>query len=134
MTWIFAGLTGCTEDRDDSLHNRADQWAAPKGRLRKSSPDRPFVQPAGPALCLMCSPRNFTFSFGNTALQPARRDDWIVDFHYPILYCFWKMISVSDPNPVWLKLCYPYPKTIRKCIAMHNIHFCAVYILPHEAK
>jgi len=42
---------GGTEDRDDSLHNRAGQWAAHKGRLRKSSPARPFVQPAGPALC-----------------------------------------------------------------------------------
>jgi len=29
---------------------------------------------------------------------------------------------------------YPYPKTIRKCIVMHSIHFCAVSILPHEAK
>jgi len=25
-----------------------------------------------------------------------------------------------------LKPYYPYPKTIRKCIVMHNIHFCAV--------
>ena len=33
-----------------------------------------------------------------------------------------------------LKSFYPYPKTIRKCIAMHNIHFCAVSILSHEAK
>jgi len=42
------------------------------------------------------------------------------------------------PYPIrilyWLKSYYPFPKTIRKCIAMHNIHFCAVSILPHEAK
>ena len=28
------------------------------------------------------------------------RNDRIVDFYYPILSCFWKMISISDPNPV----------------------------------
>jgi len=42
------------------------------------------------------------------------------------------------PYPIgilfWLKPYYPYPKTFRKCIMMHNIHFCAVSILPHEAK
>jgi len=32
------------------------------------------------------------------------RDDRIVDFYYPILSCFWKMISVSDPNPVLVKI------------------------------
>jgi len=44
------------------------------------------------------------------------------------------MISVSDPNPVLLKPYYLYPKTIRKvyCDAQHT--FCAVSILPHEAK
>jgi len=60
------------------------------------------------------------------------RDDRIVDFYYPILSCFWKMISVSDPNPVLietiLSVSENYPKTIRKCIVMHNIHFlCCVY-------
>ena len=32
------------------------------------------------------------------------RDDRIVDFYYPILSCFWKMISISDPNPVLVKI------------------------------
>ena len=29
-----------------------------------------------------------------------------------------------------LKSYYPYPKTIRKCIVLHKIYFCAVSILP----
>jgi len=41
---------------------------------------------------------------------------------------------VSDPNHVLVESYYPYPKTIRKCITMHNTHFCAVSILHHEAK
>ena len=58
------------------------------------------------------------------------RDDRIVDFHYPNLSCFWKMIPTRFL--FWLKSYYPYPKTIRKCIAMHNIHFCAVSNLEHS--
>jgi len=27
-----------------------------------------------------------------------------MDSYYPILSCFWKMISVSDPNPVLVKI------------------------------
>jgi len=42
------------------------------------------------------------------------------------------------PYPIrilfWLKSCYPYPRTNRKCIVIHNIHSCALSILPHEAK
>ena len=34
----------------------------------------------------------------------CRRDDRIVDFCYPILSWFWKMISVSNPNPVLVKI------------------------------
>ena len=30
----------------------------------------------------------------------------------------------------WLKSYYPYLKTIWKCIMVHNIHFCALSILP----
>ena len=63
------------------------------------------------------------------------KDDQIVDFCYPILTCFGKMISVSDPNPVLvetiLSVSENYPEV---CIVMHNIHICAVSILPHEAK
>ena len=33
-------------------------------------------------------------------LLTPTRDDRIVDFYYSILSCFWKMITVSDPNPV----------------------------------
>jgi len=54
------------------------------------------------------------------------RDDWIVDSCYPILSCFWKMISVSDPNSVLVEIILSvsdnYPKVY--------IHFCAVSILP----
>ena len=32
------------------------------------------------------------------------RDDRIVDFYYPILSCFWRIISISDPNPVLVKI------------------------------
>ena len=42
------------------------------------------------------------------------RDDRIVIFYYPILSCFWKIISVFDPNPVLveiiLSLSENYPK------------------------
>jgi len=42
------------------------------------------------------------------------------------------------PYPIqilfWLKSYHPYLKTIQKYIAIHNIHFGAVSILPHEAK
>jgi len=59
------------------------------------------------------------------SLGKGTRDDRIVDFHYPILTCFLKIISVSDPIRIlfWLKSYYPYPKTIRKCIVVHNIYF-----------
>ena len=36
--------------------------------------------------------------------RESSRDDRIVDFRYPILTCFLKMISVSDPNPVLLEI------------------------------
>ena len=64
---------------------------------------------------------------------PAR-DDRIVVFYYPILSCFKKMISVSDPNPVLIEIILSvsenYPKVYYD--AQHN--FCALSILPHEAK
>jgi len=43
------------------------------------------------------------------------RDDRIVDFHYPILTCFRKMISVSDPNPVFLVSVSVYLGTYKSC-------------------
>jgi len=49
----------------------------------------------------------------------------------PIL--FWKN-DIRIRILFWLKPYYLYPKTIRKCTVMHNIHFCAVSILPFEAK
>jgi len=56
------------------------------------------------------------------------RDDWIVDFCYPILSCFGKMISVSDPSPVLvetiLSVSENYPKVY--CDAQH-IFLCCVY-------
>jgi len=68
-------------------------------------------------------------------IQPANRiviisvrDDRIVDFHYPILSCFWKMISVSDPNPVFVEIILSvsenYPKVY--CDAQHTF-LCCVY-------
>jgi len=58
------------------------------------------------------------------------RDDRIVDFHYPILTCFRKMISVSEPNPVLVEIILSvsenYP--IVYCDAQHI--FCAVPIWP----
>jgi len=49
------------------------------------------------------------------------RDDRIVDFHYPILTCFRKMICVSDPNPVLVEIILivseNYPKVY--CDAQH---------------
>ena len=61
------------------------------------------------------------------------RDDRIVGFYYPILSCFWKIISVSDPIRILflLKPYYPYPKTIWEFILMHNIYFlfCVYFAL-----
>jgi len=49
------------------------------------------------------------------------RDDRIVDFHYPILTCFRKMISAFDPNPVLVEIMpsvsESYPKVY--CDAQH---------------
>ena len=56
------------------------------------------------------------------------RDDRIVDFYYPILPVFEKWYLYPIRILFWLKSYYPYPKTIGKCIMMHNIHFlCIVY-------
>jgi len=56
------------------------------------------------------------------------RDDQIVDFYYPILSCFGKMISISDPNPVLvetiLSVSENYPKVY--CDAQHTF-LCCVY-------
>ena len=60
-----ARLAGCTTGRVSELHIKAGQW------LRKSPPDCPFVQPAGPALCRMCTPPKFTF-FIRKHSSPAR--------------------------------------------------------------
>ena len=55
-------------------------------------------------------------------------DDQIVDCYYPILSCFWKMISVSDPNPVLVKIILSvsenYPKVYYD--AQHAV-LCSVY-------
>ena len=56
------------------------------------------------------------------------RDDRIVDFYSPILSCFGKMISVSDPNPVLVETILSasenYPKVC--CDAQHTF-LCCVY-------
>jgi len=56
------------------------------------------------------------------------RDDWIVEFYYPILSCFWKMKSVSVPNNVLVEFILSVSETIQKCVVMQNIHLlCCVY-------
>jgi len=58
----------------------------------------------------------------------ATRDDRIVIFYYPILSCFWKIISVSDPNLVLveiiLSVCENYPKVYYDA---QQIFLCFVY-------
>ena len=57
------------------------------------------------------------------------RNDRIVDFYYPILSCFWKMISVSDPNPVLVETILTvsdnYPKVY--CDAQHTFLCCVCF-------
>jgi len=54
-------------------------------------------------------------------------------FCYPILSCFWKKITSTDPNPVLIKIILSVSENY--CgIMMHNIHFCVVPVVPHEAK
>ena len=83
-------------------------------------------------LCVWCRKGVRTPLF----LVIAYTDDRIVDFYYPILSCFWKIISVSDPNPVLVKIILTvsenYPKVYYD--GQHSLHFCVVSILPHEAK
>jgi len=54
-----------------------------------------------------------------------------VYFCYLILSCFYKMIAVSDPNPVLVEIILSesenYPKVYYD--AQHSLHFCAVSIL-----
>jgi len=56
------------------------------------------------------------------------RDDWILDFHYPILSCFGKLISVSNAHPVFVEIILSvsenYPKVY--CDAQHTF-LCCVY-------
>ena len=56
------------------------------------------------------------------------KDDRIVDFHYPILSCFWKMISVSHPNPVFVKIILSVSENCLKvyCDAQYAF-LCCVY-------
>ena len=73
-TWTVGGLAGCTEDRRAGRRAAQKGGAAGCGKGRSSlmcSPPVPVnVQPTGQS----CSDPadNSCFSFGNTALQPAR--------------------------------------------------------------
>jgi len=111
----------------------------PQPSLMWSPPDRLNVQPTCPsfgAACrpaLLCSsPARGKFMFfiwqHSPPARPARRDDRIVLFYYPILSCFWKMISVSDPNPVLVEIILSasenYPKVYHD--AQHTF-LCFVY-------
>jgi len=70
--------------------------------------------------------RTATLAFHRRVL--CTRADWMVDFSYPILPCFCKMISVSDPNPVLVEIILSvsenYPKVY--CVAQHTF-LCCVY-------
>jgi len=59
-------------------------------------------------------------------LVVSSRDDRIVDFYYPIISCFWKIISVSDANPVLVQIILTvsenYPKVYYG--GKHSLHFC----------
>ena len=59
-----------------------------------------------------------------TVYGPRISDDRIVFFYYPILSCFWKMISDSNPNlvlgEILLTVTEKYPKCIFKN-AQHNL-------------
>ena len=58
------------------------------------------------------------------------RDDQIVDFHYPILTCFVKMIFVSDPNPVLVEIILSVSENYPKVYCGAQYIFCTVPILP----
>ena len=53
-----------------------------------------------------------TVAFGNA--RKSFRDDQTADFYYPILSCFWKMITVTDPNPVSVKIILSVSKNYPK--------------------
>jgi len=64
------------------------------------------------------------------SLVPCARDDQIMLFYYAILSCFWKIISVSDPNPVLVKIVISVSKNYPKMYydAQH-IFLCSVYFV-----
>jgi len=63
----------------------------------------------------------------NAVQHTSTRDDWIVDFHYPILTCFRKMISVSDPNPVLVEIILSVSESVLWCTTY--ILCCAYFAL-----
>jgi len=73
--------------------------------------------------------RLFISKFSQCAFYSSlSRDDRIVDFSFPILFCFWKMISVSDANPVLVEIIPSVSETYPKvyCVAQ-QIFLCCVY-------
>jgi len=62
------------------------------------------------------------------------RDDRIVDFYYPILSCFWNMISLSDPNPLQVEIILSvsenYPKVY--CDAQHTFFVLCLFSLMRQ--
>jgi len=63
-----------------------------------------------------------------TSEHVRTRDDRIVVFYYPILSCFGKTISVSDPNPVLVEIILSVSQNCPKvyCDAQHTF-LCCVY-------
>ena len=65
----------------------------------------------------------------------ASRDDRIVVIYYPILSCFWKMISVSDPNPVLVEIIlsvsenYPKVHCVQCSLMVGLLHAMAFMVL-----
>ena len=85
-----------------------------------------FGYPYPVANSLSCRISNWQTGYLSSLLKI--RDDRIVDFYYPILSCFFKMISVPDSNPVlvetMLSVSENYPKVY--CDAQHTF-LCCVY-------
>jgi len=62
------------------------------------------------------------------------RDDWIVDFSYPILSCFWKMIHIFNPNPVLVETILPVSENYLKvcCDAQHTFFVLCLFCLTKQ--
>ena len=93
-------------------------------------PSKPYSLWESFPLLITAMERWQAFTFKHHLVHTTR-DDRIVDFHYPILSCFRKMISVSDPNAVLVEMILSVSKNYPKvyCDAQHTF-LCCVYFSP----